>query len=272
MNTRILISLLSLVGFNLLSIAASADPPDDASWKPIPELTDEFNGTELDPTKWHNHNPRWKGRKPGFFSKENVKVADGALHLTAKAETLPDVPKGYHSFTTAAVKSKSLVRYGYFEIRCKPMDSRASSAFWFYNNTPEIWTEIDVFEMGAGAPGHEHKVHMNVHVFHSPSFKGTVEDHLSDPDVWEAPFRLADDYHTYALEWDEDRIKWYVDGRMVREKENSHWHQPLHMNFDSETMPKWFGLPKKENLPSTFSIDYIRSWKKEETPESDSDK
>ena len=33
------------------------------------------------------------------------------------------------------------------------------------------------------------------------------------------------------------------------------------MNFDSETMPKWFGLPKKEDLPTTFSIEYVRSWK-----------
>jgi len=26
-------------------------------------------------------------------------------------------------------------------------------------------------------------------------------------------------------------------------------------------MPKWFGLPEKKNLPSTFSIAYIRAWK-----------
>ncbi|MBA7699614.1 hypothetical protein ES703_108312 [subsurface metagenome] len=34
------------------------------------------------------------------------------------------------------------------------------------------------------------------------------------------------------------------------------------MNFDSETMPKWFGLPKDSDLPSTYSIEYVRAWKK----------
>ena len=48
---------------------------------------------------------------------------------------------------------------------------------------------------------------------------------------------------------------------MVRELENKHWHQELAMNFDSETMPEWFGLPDPDTLPSTFSIDYIRSWR-----------
>ena len=105
----------------------------------------------LDPAKWHDHNPQWKGRQPGLFSRSNVTVRDGALHLTARAEDLPNLPDGYHTFTTAAVKSKALVKYGYFEIRCRPMKSRASSAFWFYHSTPEIWTEIDVFEIGSSA-------------------------------------------------------------------------------------------------------------------------
>ena len=85
---------------------------------------------------------------------------------------------------------------------------------------------------------------------------------LSNGATWQAPFIFVDDYHVYALEWDKDTIKWYVDGEVVRELKNTHWHQPLHMNFDSETMPKWFGLHGKENLPSTFSIEYVRSWRR----------
>jgi hypothetical protein len=27
-------------------------------------------------------------------------------------------------------------------------------------------------------------------------------------------------------------------------------------------MPEWFGMPKDEDLPSTFSIEYVRAWKK----------
>jgi hypothetical protein len=129
-----------------------AGPPKEGKWQPIAELTDEFEGQKLDVTKWHDHNPTWKGRKPGLFSKDNVSVHDGKLHLTARAEDLPDLPQGYHTFTTAAVKSKAKVLYGYFEIKCRPMDSRASSAFWFYaqdsdKKSTKWWTEIDVFEI-----------------------------------------------------------------------------------------------------------------------------
>jgi hypothetical protein len=38
------------------------------------------------------------------------------------------------------------------------------------------------------------------------------------------------------------------------------------MNFDSETMPDWFGLPREEDLPSTFSIEYVRAWKRADQP------
>ena len=81
--------------------------------------------------------------------------------------------------------------------------------------------------------------------------------------VWVAPKDLADDYHTYGLEWDKDKIKWYFDGVLVRWVENTYWHQPLTLNFDSETMPDWFGLPKDSDLPSTYSIEYVRAWKKD---------
>jgi len=49
---------------------------------------------------------------------------------------------------------------------------------------------------------------------------------------------------------------------LVRWVENTHWHQELTLNFDSETMPEWFGLPNDGDLPSTYSIEYVRAWKR----------
>lgn len=237
-------------------------PPVPGAWTLIPELSDEFDGDALDTEKWYDHDPLWQGRKPGFFSKRNVSVKNGMLRLEARYETLPDLPDGYHTFTTAAVKSRAKVLYGYFEITCKPMRSRASSAFWFYNNTPEMWTEIDVFEIGGGVPGKERKYHMNAHVFHTPEYRGTAADHIQYPEAWVADRDLADDFRVFALEWDAETIKWYVDGQVVRVLDNTHWHQPLYMMFDSETMPDWFGLPDPEELPAIFQIKSIRSWRR----------
>ena len=255
--------------FALLFVAACcaptlrADPPPGTKWKPIPELTDEFEGDKLDSTKWFDYNPEWKGRKPGFFSTNNIAVGEGKLHLTARVETLKGLPDGYHTFTTAAVKSKALVRYGYFEIKCLPMKSKATSAFWFYDNTEEEWTEIDAFEICGAGEKWKNTYNMNVHVFHTPKEK----IHWSTGEAWKAPFDFVDGYHVYALEWNKDVIKWWVDGKVVWELKNTHWHQPLNMNFDSETMPEWLGLPDKESLPSIFSIEYVRSWSRTEDAE-----
>jgi hypothetical protein len=240
-----------------------SDQHNEGNWVRYELMSDEFEGAELDRDKWWPTNPRWLGRQPAYFWRGNVKVGNGELRLTMRKQEVPEMPKdkGYHTYTSAAVQSKTRVKYGYFEIRCRPMRSHGSSSFWFYDSTPELWTEIDVFEIGGRAPGFERKYNMNVHVFRTPAEK----KHWSVHGEWVAPSDLADDYHVYGLEWDEDKIKWYFDGVPVRWIENTHWHQPLTLNFDSETMPKWFGLPKDGDLPSTYSIEYVRAWKKNDS-------
>ena len=49
----------------------------------------------------------------------------------------------------------------------------------------------------------------------------------------------------------------------MRRVRNTHWHQPLYLIFDSETMPDWFGMPQDKDLPSTFRVEYVRAWKKQ---------
>jgi hypothetical protein len=238
-----------------------SDQANKGNWTKYEIMSDEFEGKDLDLNKWHPRNPGWLGRQPAYFYPGNVTVSDGKLHLAMRKQEVPEMPrdKGYHTYTSAAVKSKMTVKYGYFEVKCKPMKSAGSSSFWFYDVTPEVWTEIDVFEIGGGAPGFEKKYNMNVHVFRTP----TEKKHFSTSEVWIAPKDLADDYHTYGLQWDKDKIQWYFDGVLVRWVENTYWHQPLTLNFDSETMPDWFGLPKDGDLPSTYSIEYVRAWKKD---------
>jgi len=250
----------------LLSEAAPADvacPLKRGQWEPFPALTDEFDGGRLDESKWFPNNPGWLGRQPGYFNLKNVRVADGFLHLDAKKESLPNLPAGYHTYTTAFVKGRTKVRYGYFEIRAQAMDSQASSAFWFYDITPEIWSEIDVFEIGARPQPANY--YMNTHLFHT--LVETVHWHKSR--IWKAPYNLAQEFHVYGLEWDPEVLRFTVDGAVVREERNTHWHQPLALCFDSETFAGWFGLPKDDALPATFSIDYIRTWKRKDGPADD---
>jgi beta-glucanase (GH16 family) len=242
-----------------------SDQDNQGGWVKSEPLSDEFEGQELDLDKWNRGLYWWKGRQPALFSDKNVTVADGNLQLTMRKEKVPDEFEklGYKDYTSAALHSKIRSGYGYYEVKAKPMNSAGSSSFWFQvEDVPGWLTEIDVFEIGGKAEGYEHKVNMNLHVFRTPAEK----KHWSVGGVWEAPWRLADDYHVYGLDWGQDDIKYYVDGVLVRSVENTHWHQPLFLIFDSETMPKWFGMPVDDDLPSTFSVEYVRAWKREQQP------
>lgn len=240
----------------------SAEPvscPLPGTWEYCAHLSDDFPGDTLDGQKWWPADPDWLGRQPGLFRPENIRVADDYLTITTQKEEHLAYPEGYHTYTCGAIKSKQRVRYGYFEVRCQPMASHASSGFWLYAHEPEQWTEIDVFEIFAATPGHARLYHMNAHVFHTP----TESEHWETQQDWAAPFALAEDFHRYGMLWTSEKIAWYADGQLIRTIANTHWHQPLNIVFDSEIFtghPWGLDWPKDEELPATFTIDYIRVW------------
>jgi beta-glucanase (GH16 family) len=248
-----------------------SDQQNEGDWVRYEPLSDEFDEPELDTAKWWDYNPTWKGRAPSPFLPGNVQIENGELTLTMRKEPVPEEfakIKGedgtplFHDYTSASVKGKTTVCYGYFEIAAKPMPSAGSSSFWFsgrYEDDEGMHrTEIDVFEIGGAAPGFERKYNMNLHVFETPKEKR----HWSIGGNWISPWDLADDYHVYGLEWDRESLMYYVDGVLVRKVKNTDWHYPIHMLFDSETMPNWMGMPRDEDLPSTYRIRYVRSWKR----------
>ncbi len=238
-----------------------SDQENKAGWVKYEPMSDEFDSASLDTNKWRVNLEWWKGRAPALFSENNVSVNGGQLHLVMRKEKLPESAEkaGYTNYTSAALHSRARSSYGYYEVRARPMNSGGSSSFWFQNEEAPDWrTEIDVFEIGAKAKGFERKYNMNVHIFRTP----TERRHWSVGGVWVSPWNLADDYHVYGLDWTKEEIRYFVDGVLVRTVENTHWHQPLYLIFDSETMPQWFGMPEDADLPSTFSVDYVRAWKR----------
>ena len=247
-------------------------------WIFSPEFSDEFNGKLLDADKWWDFNPTWIGRVPCLFSRDNVKVADGFLQLTTRKmpadwETLENKTRGYHTWTSAIVKSKKRVMYGYFEVRSKAMASAASSAFWFYDplDAPvkhkegDVSEEIDVFEVFGKHPKLGRTYFTTVHVQRTPYVESVVRLGLkSTGSKWKSPFDFSADYHLYALLWTPDVLKWYVDGQEVWSQKNEDYHRPLYIMFDSEIFVNWGGIPDDKDLPSTFNVDYLRRWTKKE--------
>lgn len=241
--------------------APLSDQANAAGWTRLDALSDEFEGGALDTAKWIPFSESWKGRQPARFSPANVTVSGGQLHLTMRKEKIPKAleANGYSSYTSAFVHSKTKAFYGYYEVKARPMNSGGSSSFWFsHTGIPKEQTEIDVYEIGGKAVGFERKYNMNAHVFQTAQEKR----HWNVGGIWMAPWRLADDFHVYGFEWDEKELRYYVDGVIVRRMANTNWHFPMDLIFDSETMPTWMGMPKDEDLPSTFSVEYVRAWKR----------
>ena len=132
------------------------------------------------------------------------------------------------------------MRYGYLETRARAGASAVSSSFWLYANDEQRWTEIDVFEL-CGAPGQDTTLNTAAHVFHDRTAPPRAPLHLGQKVPLD--FRVQEDFHVYGLVWTPERIEWWVDGRLARTLANAHWHQPLHVMFDSEVFTDWFGLP-----------------------------
>lgn len=262
-----------------------------------PTLCDDF--TTFDETKWRTlpTEPYIQGeslgRPPARYTKNNVFVENGELVVKMRqvnpSQTDPtaddwdpatnmDSPTPFGGYTSGQCISLEFVKYGYFEIKAKIMKSAGSSAFWLaYPAKTDPQTEIDIFEMGG--KGHTpnpngdgtflssaNRYNMDYHLWESDSTPG--REGYDRNETWTAPFDFADDYHVYGLDWQEDFIRWYVDGILIHVKETLDMKYPMRVILDSEafwggtTDGGWFGYPVNSDLPSKFRIDYLRVWTK----------
>ncbi|MDF7825585.1 family 16 glycosylhydrolase [Pontiellaceae bacterium B12227] len=243
--------------------SAFAAPPAGQDWVVFEPMTDEFNGGRLDREKWYDHNPTWSGRAPTLFHPDCVAVSNGVLHISAMDSAESAKRKMPAGFTHLAgfVRSKDRCRFGYFEMRAKLMDSTQVSCFWLTHAGREEWSEIDIVEVAAGVDEYSSVLQPNTHYFRGPHYQGTLHHHLKDPSWHDLGFNMKDDFHVYGCEWNPTTIRWFVDGKLIREKHNDMFFQPLEMNLNVEAN-QWFGaLPNDDTLPAVYEIDYVRSWR-----------
>lgn len=253
--------------FSILLISCTKEHPapfisgGSNGWVYNERISDEFDGDTLDLTRWYDHNPHWLGREPSYFSANNVELRDGMLVLHGKREDLPELPAGYHTFTSAAVQSVDTVLYGFFEIKCKAMNSALSSAFWLYVQDSVKQEEIDIFEI---CGRNDTDPNFDKTYFATSHYILKKENvHISDHVAHKTDDRLADQFIVSGLEWTRDEIVWYVNGEVVRRRKNDFWHSPETINFDSEAFPSWWGLPSENDNGGEFQIEYFRYWTKD---------
>jgi len=243
-----------------------SDQANAGRWVLDSALSDDFNGDTLDLDRWHVNNAIGNeslGRKPALYRPENAYLGNGNLNIDFRKAVLPEkyVRLGYKDYTSAMVRTNQRSFYGYYEARAKPMNSAGSSAFWLaWTGLADNATEIDIFEIGGKTKdgAMDRMYNMNAHVWATPQ----SNEHLANGSTWRTPWRLAGTFHVYGFDWQPDTLRWYVDGVLVRESKNTHWHFPMEVNFDSEAFWNWFGVVDDADLPSTFRVDYFKVWRR----------
>ncbi|WP_051484516.1 glycoside hydrolase family 16 protein [Shewanella waksmanii] len=202
----------------------AADTPPVSTPAPTPGWTlawsDEFDGSSIDDSKWtHEVNCDGGGNNEAqcyTAEAENSFVTDGMLNIVAlNAAAGADKP-----FTSARLvtKDKADFKYGRFEMRAKlPSGQGSWPAFWLLptDNVYGTWPlsgEIDVMEAVnlkvTDADGiEEAHLHGTLHYGRPwPNNEYSGKEYLLDNNA-----NPADDFHTYAVEWQEGEIRWYVD-------------------------------------------------------------
>lgn len=244
--------------------------------------SDEFDGASLDAAKWNTGDSY--GRDQCFgggnneqqcYATDNIALRDGNLVLTAQAEN--GLAQG-RSYTSGRIQSrgKGDFTYGRFEARIKlPAGQGSWPAFWMLpsDQTYGTWAasgEIDVMEaVNLGTPcvvcdgGQENRIHGSLH------FGGTWPQNASTSGLIQ-----LDDYtgfNTYALEWYETEMRWYVNGTQYSRKTYDQWNsrtapddlnapfdQDFHLIFNLAIGGNWPGPSDGQNFPRTMEVDYVR--------------
>lgn len=118
-------------------------PPEGKRWVVNEQYSDEFNGTELDKSKWyHKHRSGWIGREPAKFLSENLKVEDGYLKFWGSVigEEVDSIKSGDFFLGCATITSVMQdAHFGYYESRYKASKTTLGAGFWLSSyNAPAV--------------------------------------------------------------------------------------------------------------------------------------
>ncbi|MBN23551.1 MAG: glucan endo-1,3-beta-D-glucosidase [Alteromonadaceae bacterium] len=235
----------------------------DSGWALV--WRDEFNGNAIDDTKWtHEVNCDGGGNNEKqcyTASSDNAYLENGVLKIVAKPESDQALP---YSSARLISKEKGDWTYGRFEIRAKaPSGQGAWPAIWMlptdwkYGGWPHSG-EIDIFEaVNLGVPlddgqgSIENKVHGTLHYGKSWPNNAYSGHSYTLPDG-ENP---ADDFHVYAVEWQEGEIRWYVDGVLYQTQLKSEVSYNSEGQADGLVHKGWFTEENGENLLNNAPFD-----------------
>jgi beta-glucanase (GH16 family) len=185
--------------------------------------SDEFdgpNGSAVDPTKWGfdiGGNGWGNNELETYTSRtENASREGGMLVIRALKETYTGSDNRTRDYTSARLltKNKFSQAYGRIEARIKvPYGQGIWPAFWMLGDNINTvgWPgcgEIDVMENIGREPSIVHGT------IHGPGYSG--ENGIGAAYTLATGQKFSDDFHTFAVEWEPNVMRFYVDGLLYK--------------------------------------------------------
>ncbi len=268
------------VALTLVACGGVQSGEDREGWTLV--WSDEFEGDALDASRWNIQTgdgtaegiPGWGNNELQSYQAANISVSDGVLVITAREE---DKGTG-HAYTSGRINTagKLDTTYGRIEASIQaPGGQGLWSAFWMLPTDSAYggWAaggEIDILEVFSRdpAPFAQAAIHYGM------AWPLNTVDYASYPGV-----DPADGFHVYAVEWDEEEIRWFVDGahfytvrrdrywNYYRDAEtNAHvsggvsapFDRPFHLLLNLAVGGNLPGDPVAGALPDELKVDYVR--------------
>lgn len=222
-------------------------------WRQI--FYDDFSGNQLDPKKWNAlKREESQNQELQFYTPENVVVGENHVKLIAKRER-----KGSRFYTSGQIdtKGKFSFLYGRVEIRMKhPKGTGLFPALWLLparSNT--VLPEIDIMEVIGQEP---YRIHMTNH---------WLEDGRRKFTTYHYDTTQPDQFHTYALEWEKDEIRWYINGKLRRKTNQGVPQQRMYLIMNLAVGGVWPGPPnKRTHFPAEMIIDDVKVYQQKGAP------
>jgi GR25 family glycosyltransferase involved in LPS biosynthesis len=234
---------------NLDGLSLISNSLNDSEWTCV--ASDSFNSFNDD--FWLKRDDTFPGNM-ALFRPSNLSISNGSpAEITVSHEDL-----GVRKFGAAALTSRRDFLFGRFEAVLKPpkIDGIITGLF-LHRDSPR--QEIDIEFLGKDPRK------MLINVYYNPGCEGARFDYgyRGTPVVIDLGFDATTDFHSYAIEWDENELRWHVDGVIVHKRSNweptpiPHLPMKFHLNCWPSASRELAGKMDVKLLPAKSLIKSV---------------
>ena len=236
------------------------------SQKYIETFYDDFDGNELDSTKWHKsaEQERQQGMKDhGWWKNECSYIEDGKLVIESRKEG--------DSLVSGSIETSGIFEQtrGIYEIRFKcQKTSGLWYAFWLMDNNNDTAhigngavdaAEIDIFELVPNEPYHGpnyFKTTINYDAY------GAAHQADSSPNA-NIDDSFYDNWHIAKFVWGKEAYELYLDEELLYVMEGEDYGgmcEGKNYMIVSAEFGEWGGSVKENLLPARMYVDWIKAY------------